>query len=246
MHRIWLVALIAALLAAGPTTAFAQLPDPPRGPSEDDVSQAREAFVRGMELAGERRFAQARREFVHSYSLSGSPVALFNLASTLQSLELPRDAAVAFERLLADPGLDATIRGRAEPMLAEVALAVARVRLHGELAGATLRLDGGPPRLLLRSPTVVVVDPGAHRLDAERAGAEPWHWDGRLSRGAALDLAVELAAARAPEPGGGVDPGVVVGIGVAAGVLIGVLVGSLVLDAEAQLAPRTPWVIVLP
>ena len=67
-----------------------------------------------------------------------------------------------------------------------------------------------------------------------------------MRRGDALDLAVELVSARAPPDTGGVDPYLAVGIAVAAGVVVGVLVGAFVIDAEAQLAPRTGWVIVLP
>lgn len=249
MQGIRLFAVLAALLATGPSGVSAQLPVPPPSPSREDISQARAAFVRGMEFARERRFEAARREFVHSYSLSGSPVALFNLASTLASLEEHRDAVAAFERLLAAPALDSTIRSQAEPMMTLAAVHVARVRLLGELEGATLRVDGGPPRRLARVPEVVVLDPGVHELLAERAGAADWTWRGSLAAGDALDLAVELlgdeTAREGPDPGG-IEPYAALGIAIAVGAVLAALVGALVIDAEAQLAPRTGLVFELP
>jgi len=250
MQGIRLVALLAALLAWCPPRASAQLADPPRSPSAEDISSARDAFLRGMEFAGDRRFEEARREFVHSYSLSGSPVALFNLASTLASLERHREAVVAFERLLVAPALDATIRSQAEPMLAHSATQVARVRLHGEVGAARLRVDRGPPRPFERSPEVVVLDPGPHALEASRDGAESWTWRGALAPGEALDLAVELltvdvTAPRVVEPGG-IDPYAALGVSVAIGVGLAVIVGAIIADAEAQLSPRTGLVFELP
>lgn len=251
MQGIRVVALLAALLVAGPGRASAQLPEPAPSPSEHDISQARDAFVRGMGFANEGRFEAARREFVHSYSLSGSPVALFNLASTLTSLEQHRATVEAYERLLADPSLDPTIRSQAEGLLRQAAALVARIRLHGELGGAILSVDGGPARPLAQSPEVVLLDPGSHRLTARREGSDDWTWAGALSPGEALDLAVELFAPAepaevTPEPQEGLDPYLALALAIAAGAVVAALVGGLVADAEAQLSPRTGLVFELP
>lgn len=241
--------LLVALLAA-PAAARAQLPDPPPAAPEDDVLRAREAFLRGMEFAGERRFEDARREFVHSYALSGSPVALFNLASTLRSLGRHREASEAFERLLADRGLEPSVRAQAEPMHAEVVQHVARLRLRGELDGATLRVDREPARPLRGDAVTVFVDPGAHDLGADRAGAAPWRWSGTLEAGTARELLVdfEAVAAAGASTAGSPDPAALAAIGAAVGIALaiaGVIVG-VVLDAEAQLDPRTTLVLELP
>ena len=251
MQAFRTISLGAVWLLLGPTVVCAQLPDAPASPSQEDVLQARDAFVRGMEFAGEQRFEDARREFVHSYALSGSPVALFNLASTLRSLEAHREAGQAFERLLANPDLDATIRSQAEPMYVDVVVQIARIRLHGDLDGATLRVDRGAPRSIAGSSTTVVVDPGQHDLRADRAGAEPWSWSGVLDAGDSLDLLVELAVSEAGEPttpGTEVDVTPVIAVGVSVGLAVAVIaiIVGVVVDSEAQLGPRTPLVLELP
>lgn len=250
MQAIRTLALLVAGLLGAPAAVCAQLPDPPARPPEADVLAAREAFLRGMEFAGERRFEDARREFVHSYALSGSPVALFNLASTLQSLGRHREAGEAFERLLAIRDLPGPMRAQAQPMYAEVVTRVARLRLHGELDGATLRVDREPARPLEGDAVTVVLDPGAHELTAERH-EEAWRWSGTLEAGAMRDLLVNLTAAEDPgerPAGGGVDDAVWIGIGAGAAALVVVaaIVVGVVLDAEAQLDPRTPLVLELP
>ncbi|MCA9610132.1 MAG: hypothetical protein KC619_31260 [Myxococcales bacterium] len=251
MLAIRTLAILAVGLLGAPSMAFAQLPDPPASPPEADVLQAREAFLRGMEFAGERRFEDARREFVHSYALSGSPVALFNLASTLRSLGEHRQAGEAFERLLADPSLPSPVRSQAQPMYADVVTHVARLRLHGELEGATLRIDREPARPLSGGSVTVVVDPGAHDLAAERLD-QAWRWSGTLEAGAARDLLVTLSAATEvehPDAAGGNDDALWIGVGAGAGAVVVAIVAivvGVVVDGEAQLEPRTPLVLELP
>ncbi len=242
--------LVLAGALAVASVAHAQLPDPPPRPSERDVLEAREAFVRGTRLGAEERFEDARREFVHSYALSGSPVALFNLASTLRSLNLHREAAEAFLRLLARPDLDAGIRSRAAPMYVDVIARVTRLRLYGELDRATLRVDGGTPRPLSGQTQTVVVDPGPHELIADRQGSSSWSWSGTTVAGDSIDLLVDLEVLRSaptPDDDGGDDMALIAAIASvsAAVVLLGVVV-AVVLDGEAQLSPRTGLVIELP
>ena len=246
----WTSALILAAACSLPSVACAQLPAPPVNPSDAEVLEAREAFVRGTQFGAEDRFEEARREFLHSYALSGSPVALFNLASSLRSLDLHREAAEAFIRLLANPDLDARIRSRAAPMYAQVVAHVTRLRLYGQLDRATLRIDGGLPMPLAGQTHTVVVDPGRHELVANRRASAPWTWSGSTEPGTSLDLLVDLdpltSSATGDEPETDDTPWIAAGVcTIAAALLVGVIVG-VVLDAEAQLGPRTPFVIELP
>jgi len=254
MRALGTIALLVLGSLAISASARAQLPSPPDAPSAEDVAEGREAFIRGMEFARERRFAAARREFVHSYALSGSPVALFNLASTLRSLEEHVTATQAFARLLATPQLDPRIRSQAEPMYREVAGHVGRLILHGALDGATLRVDAGPARPLSGDREAVAVAPGRHELRADRAGAEPWTWRGDVEAGAALDLLVELRAADAQPPANdgstddAADP-LPLALGLTGGalaVIAAIVIGVVVADSESQLGPRTTLVLELP
>jgi len=203
-----------------------------------------------MQFGEEGRFDDARREFIHSYAQSGSPVALFNLASTLRSLELPRDAAEAFIRLLANPDLDASVRERATPMYADVVARVTRLRLYGPLEGATIRIDDALPRSLTGQTQTIVVNPGPHDLIADRRGSRPWRWSGAARAGASVDLLVEFQAIGedpTDEAGEAGDEGwVIAGVSAAIAVALGVIIGAAVLDAEAQLGPRTGLVVELP
>ena len=227
------------------SSARAQLPDPPVEPAQSEVLDARAAFVRGTEFAQQERFEDARREFMHSYALSGSPVALFNLASTLRSLGHHHDAAEALVRLLANPHLDAQIRRRAEPMYALEVQRVGRLRLHDAPGGATLRLDGGVPRALHGPLETIVVRPGTHSLRADLAEHHAWTWSGGVGAGEALDLVVELTR-EAPEPAEDDPVAAIAVVASLVAVAIGAIVTYAVLDAEAQLVPRTGVVIELP
>lgn len=237
-------ALVAAafLLALAPSIACAQLPDPPAAPSDADVAQARNRFVRGMELAQAERWDAALDEFTRSYELSGSPVALFNMASTLRSLGRFLDARAAFDRLLADPGLDSETRRAAEDLRVEVSSQVASVRVDGVPDGlATVVADGDEREPTRARPIAVELDPGARALTIRLPSYTPWSWEGTLAPGAQ----VRVDASLTPEPTGGVDalPWVLAGVGAA---VVGVVLGLVIADLEAQLDPRTSLVITLP
>lgn len=236
-------ALAAALvLALVPANAWAQLPEPPAAPSDADVSQARDRFVHGMELAQAEEWEAALDEFVRSYALSGSPVALFNVGSTLRSLRRFLDARAAFDRLLGDPELDEDTRRAAEAMRTEVSAQVASVTVHGVPSGAVRVVADGDARAAPDArPIELELDPGRRALTISMPAHVPWSWEGSLEPGARLRLDAQLA----PHPQGGADvlPWILAG---AAAVVVGVIIGLVVADLEAQLDPRTPLVITLP
>lgn len=233
------VVLMTLVLLGGVAPARAQLPSPPASPSEAAVTEARRHFVEGITWAQRERWEAALESFRASYAESGSPVALFNLAGALRELGRPREAREAFDRLLADPSLDDGLRARAEPLRLEVAAQVARVRIVGVPAGeARLRADGIERDTSVERPLELELDPGRRALAVELL-ARRWDWAGTVEPGARLEL-----SARFPDPPSESLPWVVVGVGVAA-VLAAVVVG-VVVDRQAQLEPRTPWVIALP
>ena len=240
MRALFVAALAAAALT--PAGARAQLPDPPAAPSDADVSQARDRFVHGMELAQNEDWEPALAEFVRSYALSGSPVALFNAGSTLRSLHRFVEARDAFDRLLGDPEIDEEMRRAAEEMRVHVTAQVASVTVDGVPSGAaSVVADGAERPATSERPIEVELDPGERALTIRLPAHVPWSWQGSLEPGARLRLDAELA----PEPSGGGDAlGWILGI---AGVVVaGVIIGFVVGDLEAQLDPRTSLVVAVP
>lgn len=224
------------------SSALAQLPEPPAHPSDADVAQARDRFVHGMALAQAQRWQAALDEFVRSYGLSGSPVALFNAGSALRELGRFRDARDAFDRLLADPELDDETRAAAERLRTEVAARVARLTVEDVPAGAArVAIDGEANESTEARPLELELDPGRHGVAVELAAYRTWRWEGTVEPGARL----HLDAALEPVPSSSFDPLPWI-LGAVGAVLVAVIVGLAVADAEAQLGPRTSMVITLP
>lgn len=232
-------AVLLLALCAGPSAARAQLPDPPRAPSDEDVAHARELFVQGVGHAEQNAWDEALDAFVRSYAASGSPVALYNVASTLRELGRYRDARDAFDRLLAEPALDDETRMSATRLRTEVAARVARVTVERVPPGEARVRSGAEVRETTERPIELELDPGPREIGVELPAHEPWRWSGSLAPGAVLVLDASLA------PVGRDDPLPWI-LGAVGAVLAGVVLTIVVADVEAQLDPRTPLVIALP
>lgn len=235
--------LILSLWASG---ACAQLPEPPASPSETEVSGGRAAFLEGIGHARAERWEAAREAFERSYTLSGSPIALFNLASTDAELGRHRRALEAFDRLLTDPELDDETRARAETLRRRSAARVGAITIRGVPAGdARVTEDGRLRAITDERPIELILDPGPHVLAVGLPDVEPWTWSGDVAPGALLDLDATLENPSPPtpvvEPGDDPLPWILIGVGAA--VLTGAVVTGLILDQEAQLSPRTDLVI---
>lgn len=242
MRALVVAALFAAALVLAPNAAAAQLPAPPAAPSAADVAQARDRFVRGMELAEDEDWEPALAEFLRSYALSGSPVALFNAGSALRSLRRFVEARDAFDRLMGDPEIDEEMRRAAEEMRVHVTAQVASISVDGVPSGpASVVADGDERPATSARPIEVELDPGPRSLTIRLPAHLPFQWQGSLEPGARLRLDAELV----PEPSGGGDTLVWV-LGVTGAVIAGVVLGLIVADFEAQLDPRTPLVVAVP
>ena len=249
MSRLLPLLCLAWLVPAG---AAAQLPVPPPNPSAVDVDAAREEFVRGMEHAQQSRWRPALERFLASYGLSGSPAALYNVASTLRSLDRPRAALEAVERLLEDPTLDSGSRGRAEELRDEVQVLVATLIVRGLPSGqATVMADGTARTPTHDRPLEIRLDPGLRVVTVEVPPRARFEWTDEISPGARVEVDANLLGADAPGAsasfGGGEDlTPLAVGLGVGGAVLLALIVTLVVLDADAQIAPRAGLVITLP
>ncbi len=237
------------LLAAASAPARAQIPEPPARPSDEDVAVAREAFLRGLEHARGEAWGPAAAEFLRSYRQSGSPVALLNAGTSLSRLGRHRDATEALLRVLDDPSFDEATREALRGELAEASRHVTILILHGLPGeGARWSLDGVDQGRTRRQPLTVVLDPGPHEVEVAVDGYAPWRWPGPARAGQRVERNVPLERALIDEPPGreaeDPTPWILLAVGVlaaAAGLVLG-----LWLDANAQLGPRSPFVIELP
>ncbi|MGE0784143.1 MAG: tol-pal system YbgF family protein [Sandaracinaceae bacterium] len=237
------IALVACLAHAA--VARAQLPDPPRSPTDDEVARGRAAFVSGMAAAREREWELASERFLESYALSGSPVALFNAGTSLSSLGRHREATEALLRVVNEPSFDQAARDAITTALEEAGRHVAILSLHGvPVDEVSVRLDGRPLRRGGDAVLTMVLDPGHHVVVLEDE-ARRWEWRGDLAAGERVDRNAVLHATR-DEHDDEDDSTVWIVLGVLAGLGVGALIAGLAVDAAVQLDPRSPFVIELP
>ena len=239
--------LLVCAIVVSSRVAAQSLPEPPREPTEEAMAQARADFIAGMGLAEEERWAEALVLFERSYAASGSPVALFNLGSTLRRLERFAEAQIAFERLVDDPEMDPETRANAQRMLDEVGSQLAQLTVEGVPDGlADIEVDGAPQAPTEVRPVVLTVDPGERTLRIALTGFAPWSWSGSVTAGAPLLLRAEMPADGGTDGGSVLDAWwfwALIGGAVAVGLGIGIGVG---VDQAVQLQPRTDLVIGLP
>lgn len=140
--------------------------------AQDDATQARALFERGLALAEVGRDAEAATTFEASFALVPRPSTALNWAIVLDRTGRGRDALRA---------LDAFEAARAEASAEDVADAEAlRSRLRGLLATLTLRLDADASvevdgRLEPGTGEVrrLALDPGPHIVRVEAPGRVP-------------------------------------------------------------------------
>jgi hypothetical protein len=216
-----------ALVSVGaPVVAQAEGPVAARATAEN---QAREAFLRGVELVRAERWSEALAEFDRSVADRPHPVTFFNMALCHRALGRPVRAVFALERALAEEGSGESGRlaedkvGEARRLLSELRGQRAFVVLTLTDTDSALSVDGqpverfgetavpslvpGPPTLLARGKVRLALDPGRHALRVTRQGHDPWAHEAVFSPGETRDLTAELRllpgilAVRATVPG---------------------------------------------
>lgn len=121
------------------------LAEPGEQPQQDAQRQvAHERYNRGVELASQRNYAQALREFREAYRLSPHYAVQYNIGQAHIALGQPVEAIAALERYLADGGAqitDSRIRETQSQIAIERAL-TAEVLLSVNAPNATIEIDG--------------------------------------------------------------------------------------------------------
>lgn len=137
-------------------------------------SEAATRYNRGVELAEQGAYDQARAEFQRAYELRPHHSVLYNLGQVSVAMDRPLAAMEYLQRYLREGGgaVAAERRRAVERQIGELDARVPRLEIAVEPAGAQVVLDG---RAIGRSPlgTPVVVDVGAHRIEAARDGYAP-------------------------------------------------------------------------
>lgn len=243
MHRARRIALCFTLFftALAPEVAAAQQAEL----SESDRAQARGLFAAGAAAVDAGRWADAVESFRRAWELTRAPSALFNTAFALRALGRYREAARAFDQLLALDAVSDAMRAQASELRDEVRGRLALVRLVGldPEARHVIRLDAEAVEDRGDRPLVVQADPGRRSIDVSRPGFLRFEWSGTLENAQVLELAVDLRpepiASGTPAPSSSVleEPWlwIVVGVAVLAGT--GVLIWYA--DDQAQLQPES-------
>jgi hypothetical protein len=168
--------------------------------------QAKQHFLRGVDLFGRGDAIRALAEFEGSYRLNPVPEVLFNIGLTQKSLQRYTDALESFERFIRQSaerpaGLAPARRLQAEKMIGETRSQMGALVLSLSPANVTVRIDGRERFVDLP----LYVDPGVHQIEVSASGFAPVQKEVTCAAGKTLPLRIDLrplavAAQPAPPP----------------------------------------------
>jgi hypothetical protein len=238
------VAFALGFLALFPALAHAQ----DEAPTCTASSPPTERFACAAFAAQEGLWEDALAQFQLLYEETHAPSALYNVAIAYQSLGRHRDARDAFDRLMRQHSaeLDDETRAEAARQYGTEAARVARIELAGvphEDSTVRVRLDGRSASVGDEEPLVLEADPGPHGVSVTQQGHEEFAWEGTLSDGQTLALAVLLPVLPAQPHELYEDAGFWVGMVLLAGAIAGGAVLGWWLQEDAQLDARGGFVI---
>ncbi len=176
--------------------------DKPKPPDKKTKDAARKAYGEGDTAFKAGDFAAAYAGFSKANELIPSPQAAYWTAKAIDGQGKADDAIVAYDNLLADPGIASL--GDEKTNDAKARLADLKAKQVGEVsifttpAGATISIDGTPQPG--ETPTVLKLAPGPHKITLVAAGFEPKELDVDVKGGEKLDQKLELVAKAPPPP----------------------------------------------
>lgn len=160
----------------------------------DDAAAARFHDRRAREHYAEGRYEEAAREFFLEQRIAPNPRVVFNIAVCLQLLGRSADAFQMFTEYLAGDDDNDEREARARAAVEELSPLVARLAVTTSPRGARIFVDQREYGAYGRSPSVVAVDPGDHRLYLELEGHRTAEVDVSVTQGEQVDLEVSLEA----------------------------------------------------
>jgi hypothetical protein len=187
----------ALLIAAAPTAVAGQTP---RGaaanggdasaarPDPQQVAMARALFEEGLRHVDAEEWALAADRFARVLALRYSAVAAYNLSLARARLGSSVLALESLRDLLAQPGLESTVRDAALALQKEQHAYVGwlTVRVHGDCDGCSVRLDDTALHDAALG-VAVPVDPGHHSLALSRGEELLASTNLTVSRGARVE-----------------------------------------------------------
>jgi hypothetical protein len=177
------LALAMGVLASSPGAARAQ----------GATDEARELFLKGVQMADEQRWGEAVQYFRQSRELMDRDSTVFNLAVALFRAGKYRDAITAFEEFLGmvDPKAPAQVKSEAQGFLRKARASVAKVQLTVSPENAVVSVDGETLEGT-GSQRELILDPGPRRLRIEAPSFLPQTIRLSLMSGAEASTQVEL------------------------------------------------------
>ncbi|MCA9613510.1 MAG: TonB-dependent receptor, partial [Myxococcales bacterium] len=156
--------LVAVLLTASPAAAQGTL---------DLASEADVQFELGVAAQRGGDCRAALGHYLASQRLAPNPNVAFNVAVCFEQIERFAEAFRYYSDYLETPELPAAERRPAEEALRRIRRRVALLRIETDPPGATLYLDRRELGARGVSPRTLAVEPGRHRVFADREGHEP-------------------------------------------------------------------------
>lgn len=182
----WWQALLLALCVLVATPGFAQttaaVPAPGAGPADTAVAapvdekrrtEAKERFLRGLDLASQDSWDAALVEFMASRELFPTRAALSNIPLSLRHLNRYAEAIDAYNELLQKFGyaLSPDERKKVDEALGELRSFVGEIDVESEPRGAGVIVDG-QQRGVTPLPNPIVVNAGTHSVRVSSEGFE--------------------------------------------------------------------------
>lgn len=194
------VAAPRCLLAACLLTAFIIIPAALATPSLPDrskapVEEARERFARGVQLFHEGSFEASLAEFQKAYQLAPSYRLHYNIAQVQYELHNYVESLRAFWKYLAQGGNEvaAARRNEVEAEIKKLEKRVGFLSVSASEDGAQIAVDGVPMGISPFSAPVLV-NPGARRVTATKAGFVPAQSTVTAAGGERLLVTLQLAS----------------------------------------------------
>lgn len=162
--------------------------------SAKNKQAASKLLAEGNALSNDGEYLEALDKFKAAYALYPSPKLLLNVGTMQRQLGRNVDAARTYETYLRDPDADPNLSASLARTLGEIDALVGHMQIIVTPNDATLSLDG--LKLQVSSgKTSVRVEPGTHKIVAEKSGFPPAVQTVTVKRGETIDVSLKLAHA---------------------------------------------------